>query len=67
MDKQQRPERLVTVREAEEQLGIRTTTAYKFIKDGVLEVVRFSPRCTRVKQSSIDRLIEHGLPQRVSA
>ena len=49
-------EKLVTVREAASTLAVGMTKAWGLIRDGRLEVVRLSPRCTRVKRSSLARL-----------
>lgn len=42
-------------------LGIGTTKCYELINQGVLEAVRLGGRCTRIRKSSIDRLINNGV------
>ena len=42
-------------------LGIGTTKCYELISQGILEAVRLGGRCTRIKKSSIDRLIQNGV------
>lgn len=42
-------------------LRIGTTKCYELINQGLLEVVRLGGRCTRIKKSSIDRLIQNGV------
>ena len=53
--------------QAREQLGIGHTKYWSLIGDGALKVVRLGKRCTRVTQSSIDRLAEHGVPAKEAA
>lgn len=42
-------------------LGIGTTKCYELINKGLLEAVRLGGRCTRIRKSSIDRLINNGV------
>jgi excisionase family DNA binding protein len=42
-------------------LQIGPTKCYELIKQGALEAVRLGGRCTRIKKSSIDRLIQNGV------
>lgn len=42
-------------------LRIGTTKCYELINQGALEAVRLGGRCTRIKKSSIDRLIQNGV------
>lgn len=42
-------------------LGIGTTKCYELINQGLLEAVRLGGRCTRIRKSSIDRLINDGV------
>lgn len=51
---------LHTIREACATLGIGHTKCWDLIGKGELRVVRFGNRCTRVKRSSIDALIQNG-------
>lgn len=44
-------------------LDIGATKGWSLIASGHLEVVRLGRRCTKVKGSSIKRLIQHGVPQ----
>lgn len=48
---------LLTKQQARDALGIKDTKYWELIKEGRLEVVRLGKRCTRVKRSSVERLI----------
>lgn len=48
---------LVPPKAAFQQLGVGHTKGWELIGAGRLSVVRLGKRCTRIKQSSIDRLI----------
>lgn len=48
---------LVPPKIAFRQLGVGHSKGWELIGSGRLKVVRLGKRCTRVKQSSIDRLI----------
>lgn len=50
-------DRLVTGREAAHLLGISITTLYKFCREGKLNPIKFSRRCTRFRASQIQALI----------
>lgn len=50
-------DRLVSAREATHLLGISNTTLYKFCREGKLNPVKFSRRCTRFRVSEIQALI----------
>jgi len=52
---------LHSVRETCATLDIGATKCWELIGKGVLEVVRLGNRCTKIKRSSIDRLIENGV------
>jgi excisionase family DNA binding protein len=52
---------LRTVNEACDALRIRPTKCWELIKTGDLEAVRLGRRSTRIKKSSIDRLIARGV------
>lgn len=52
---------LCTIPEACNALRIRTTKCFELINDGLLEVVRLGSRSTRIKKSSLDRLIQRGI------
>jgi predicted DNA-binding transcriptional regulator AlpA len=54
-------DRLVSIPDTCATLYIGTTKCYGLINQGVLEVVRLGGRCTRIKKSSIDRLIQNGV------
>lgn len=49
---------LHTISETCATLNIGPTKCWELIGNGALEVVRLGNRCTRVKRSSIQRLIE---------
>lgn len=52
---------LHSIREACATLNIGATKCWELIGNGALEVVRLGNRCTRIRKSSIDRLIENGV------
>lgn len=54
-------DQLVSVKDGCAALGIRPTKLWALIRDGHLDAVRLGGRCTRIKKSSIDRLIHNGL------
>ena len=58
-------DRLVTVAEAGEALRTRPTKTWGLIASGDLEAIRLSSRCTRVRWSSVQRLIREGSPGNV--
>lgn len=53
------PTKLLTVKESAEQLGLSSRTIWAWIYERRLDVVRLG-RAVRIKQSSIDQLIEAG-------
>jgi excisionase family DNA binding protein len=53
------PQKLLTVPESAEQLGLSVRTIWGWIYERRLDVVRLG-RAVRIKQSSIDQLIEQG-------
>ena len=52
---------LHSIPEACATLHIGPTKCWELISKGALEVVRLGNRCTRIRKSSIDRLIESGV------
>jgi|GEM_PF-3009681 len=56
-------DQLHTITETCATLNIGPTKCWELIGKGALEAVRLGNRCTRVKKSSIDRLIANGLSQ----
>jgi len=48
---------LLTRQQACSALSIKSTKYWELISQGRLDVVRLGKRCTRVKRSSVDRLI----------
>lgn len=52
---------LHTIRETCATLSVGATKCWELIGSGQLEAVRLGGRCTRVKKSSIDRLIQNGV------
>ncbi len=48
---------LLTGRQVRDALGIKDTKYWELVKEGRLDVVRLGKRCTRVKRSSVERLI----------
>lgn len=54
-------DQLISPKDGCSALDIGPTKLWELIADGHLEVVRLSRRCTRIKKSSIDRLIQSGL------
>lgn len=51
---------LLTRHETCSALGIKSTKYWELISQGRLDVVRLGKRCTRVKRSSVERLISGG-------
>jgi excisionase family DNA binding protein len=51
-------ERLLTLKEASDRLGISLRTLEDWIYDKKIEVVKLGRRCVRIKESTIDHLIE---------
>lgn len=54
-------DRLHSVQEACATLKIGATKCWELIGKGALEVVRLGNRCTRIRKSSVDRLIANGV------
>lgn len=52
---------LLTRQQACSALSIKSTKYWELISQGQLDVVRLGKRCTRVKRSSVDRLISGGV------
>ncbi|MGH8578757.1 MAG: helix-turn-helix transcriptional regulator [Gammaproteobacteria bacterium] len=57
---------LHTIPEICAALSIGATKCWELIKKDELEVVRLGNRCTRIKKSSLDRLIQNGVSTRQS-
>jgi excisionase family DNA binding protein len=53
-------DRLHSIPEACATLGIGPTKCWELISQGQLSAVRLGGRCTRIRKSSIDRLIQNG-------
>jgi excisionase family DNA binding protein len=51
-------DRLLTVRELAERLGISPGTAYHWISQGRLPAVRLSKRCVRFRESDVQLLLD---------
>jgi excisionase family DNA binding protein len=51
-------DRLLTVRELSERLGISPGTAYHWLSQGRLPCVRFSSRCVRFRQSDVESMLK---------
>jgi len=52
---------LLTVKEAMAALRVGRTKLYELIHAGQVEVVRFGQRSTRVKASSVEKLLTSGI------
>lgn len=52
---------LYTVREVCAMLSIGNTKCWELIGNGQLKAVRLGGRCTRIRRSSVDRLIQCGV------
>ena len=50
-------ERLVSVRETGDTLGVSDPTVRRLIKKGMLDAVHLSARCLRIRESSILKLM----------
>jgi excisionase family DNA binding protein len=53
-------DRLLTPREAAARLNVSVRTIYLWIETGRLDVVRLSPRCTRVPMSVLEAFVASG-------
>jgi excisionase family DNA binding protein len=51
-------EKLLTVTELAERLGISPGTAYHWLSQGRLPAVRFSKRCVRFRESEVEKMLE---------
>jgi excisionase family DNA binding protein len=51
-------EKLLTIRELAERLGISSGTAYHWLSQGRLPCVRFSSRCVRFRESDVQKMLE---------
>jgi excisionase family DNA binding protein len=51
-------DRLLTVRELAERLGISSGTAYHWLSQGRLPCVRLSSRCVRFRESDVEKMLE---------
>jgi excisionase family DNA binding protein len=51
-------DRLLTVRELAERLGISAGTAYHWLSQGRLACVRLSSRCVRFRESDVEKMLE---------
>jgi excisionase family DNA binding protein len=51
-------EKLLTIRELAERLGISSGTAYHWLSQGRLPCVRFSSRCVRFRESDVQKMID---------
>jgi excisionase family DNA binding protein len=51
-------DRLLTVQELAERLGISPGTAYHWLSQGRLPAVRFSKRCVRFRESDVEQLLD---------
>jgi predicted DNA-binding transcriptional regulator AlpA len=54
-------DQLTSIPDACAILSIGHTKCWELIGEGALDVVRLGARCTRIKKSSIDRLVQHGV------
>jgi excisionase family DNA binding protein len=51
-------EKLLSVTELAERLGISPGTAYHWLSQGRLPCVRFSSRCVRFRESDVEKMLE---------
>jgi excisionase family DNA binding protein len=51
-------DRLLTVRELAERLGISLGTVYHWLSQGRLPAIRFSKRCVRFRESDVQQLLD---------
>ena len=51
-------EKLLTVREVAERLGIAPGSVYHWVSQNRLPCVRLSPRCVRFREKDLETLIE---------
>ena len=57
---------LLTYRECAQRLHVSVSAVRRFGQTGRLEVLRLAPQTHRVRQSSLQQLIEESAPQRAS-
>jgi excisionase family DNA binding protein len=51
-------EKLLTISELAERLGISKLTAYHWLSQGRLPCVRFSARCVRFRESDVEKMLD---------
>jgi excisionase family DNA binding protein len=51
-------DRLLTIRELAERLGISLGTAYHWLSQGRLPCVRLSSRCVRFREGDVEKMLE---------
>jgi excisionase family DNA binding protein len=51
-------EKLLTVKELAERLGLAPGSLYHWLSEGRLPCVRFSSRCVRFREKDVEELIE---------
>jgi excisionase family DNA binding protein len=51
-------EKLLTIRELAERLGIAEGTAYHWLSQGRLPCVRLGSRCVRFRESDVEKMLE---------
>jgi excisionase family DNA binding protein len=56
-------EKLLTVVELSERLGIATGTIYHWLSEGRLPCVRLSARCVRFREGDIERMLKQMTDQ----
>jgi excisionase family DNA binding protein len=55
------PDSLLTPRDVASRIHASTRTVYRLVKAGHLESVQVSPRGMRIRERSVDQLVEHGI------
>ena len=50
-------DKLLTVAELAERMGLTPTTIYRWLSDGRLTCIRFSARCLRFRESEMEKLL----------
>jgi excisionase family DNA binding protein len=51
-------EKLLTIRELADRLGISTGAAYQWLSQGRLPCIRFSARCVRFRERDLENMLE---------
>jgi excisionase family DNA binding protein len=51
-------EKLLTIAELADRLGIQKSSAYHWLSDGRLPCIRLSKRCVRFRESDVEKMLD---------